>query len=209
MPWQLRTAKRHRHQRPLFEQLPSIDARVWSRRRLFPPNFVDRYVYDWPSTAIQSAVLTRSAVEITHRSGREQTIPVWWQRTGFGQRPGFLCPRCSRRAFRLYAHHQQFACYKCCDAIYLSQSVSSRTRAAVQAARLRHYLGDWEEKKEKPKRPSRMPLSTFHRLTGRLTAWEAKSPEHWCSRRVKDDGSLLMPRIAYSTQSAANDRIGA
>jgi hypothetical protein len=208
VPWQLRVRRKRRH-RPLIEQLPHIDARVWSRRKLFPPNWADKAEYDFGLIvpAISIITLSRSTAEITLRNGAQQAIPIWWQKTGYGQRPLFVCP-CGRRAFRLYTRFGRFGCYRCIGAIYLSQAVDSKARAAVQASRLRHYLGHWGEKKEKiPPKPSGMATVTYYRLIGRLSALEARCPNQWGSRRVRDDSALLMPLMGYATQSA--NRLGA
>ena len=112
------------------------------------------------------------------RDGREQSIPITWQRNaGIGHgsiRPMFICD-CQRRAFRMYDLYGTLCCKHCAirrGAVYASQQQSAKGRAALQAMRLRHFLGGWVGRS--PSKPLFMQKRTYRRLITQLRELEAK-----------------------------------
>jgi hypothetical protein len=195
VPWQLRIKRKRRH-RPLIEELPCLDARTLARKRLFPGNHADKAIYTDIGLAlpcVHCLTLTRSQAEVSHRHGT-QLIPVHWSPiSGLkkSQRPVFVCPHCSRRAFRLFLSRGRFTCYRCCGGIYASQAVHSANRPALQAERLRRFLGSWAG--IIPPKPSGMYRKTYSALLMRPINLPPLA-----SRRLSD--RALLPLGIYGTQ---------
>jgi hypothetical protein len=205
MPPQLARARRpKRYQpRPLFETLPSLDARALARRKLFPGNWFERISYPFLVPGMVIAI-ARCNIEVTHRSGVQQVIPVYWQRiTGAtnSQRPMFICNCCKRRAFKLCSLQGAFRCKRCAvklGAIYACQQRSAKGRPALQAARLRHFLGGWSGT---PAKPPLMHKQTYARLIGRLRQLETKNFRTQQFNN-KADHRISRPASMYRTQIA-------
>ena len=212
MPIQLEVGlamrQRPRQPRPLFEELPSLDCRMLARRRLFPGNWIDVFHYDnfgLIVPGIRTLSLGRRLAEATLNNRERQTIPIHWQRIGGmcrgSQRPMFVCD-CKRRAFRLYALNGHFRCKKCAlasGARYACQQVSSRGRAALQAVRLRQFLGQGVQSTKTPSKPTLMHRTTYSRLLGRLDRLEIRLGR---KHQGKLGYPVTSPRTMYSTQLA-------
>jgi hypothetical protein len=86
----------------------------------------------------------------------------------------FICD-CQRRAFRMYDLYGTL-CGKHCairrGAVYASQQRSAKGRAALQAMRLRHFLGGWVGRSAS--KPLFMQKRTYRRLITQLRELEAK-----------------------------------
>ena len=86
----------------------------------------------------------------------------------------FICD-CQRRAFRVYDLYGTLCCKHCAirrGAVYASQQQSAKGRAALQAMRLRHFLGGWVGRS--PSKPLFMQKRTYRRLITQLRELEAK-----------------------------------
>ena len=138
------------------------------------------------------------------RDGREQSIPITWQRNaGIGHgsiRPMFICD-CQRRAFRMYDLYGTLCCKHCAirrGAVYASQQQSAKGRAALQAMRLRHFLGGWVGRS--PSKPLFMQKRTYRRLINQLRELEAKGRN---CQPIKAGHRVIKPVTMYRTQVAA------
>ena len=204
MPRQLRLAKLRNprargYHRPLFEQLPSLDCRWLARKKLFPLDHSNRrYNFEFMNPAIRWLTLSPRAAEIVLATGQIQMIPVMWLRiTGMCQcvRPVFQCG-CGRRAFKLYYSRGAFACRRCTDAVYACQQRSAKGRIALQATRLRHFLGGWQGLS--PSRPTFMHKRTYQRLINQLRQLEARTPRKVSVSKLSH--RLLRPTQMYGAQ---------
>jgi len=95
-PRQLRNAERRNYKRPLFEELPCLDARWLARKKLIPKDWsTRRYDFSFAIPPIAALTLTNSTAKILTSDGREQTVPIHWQHNGgIGHgsiRPMFVC----------------------------------------------------------------------------------------------------------------------
>jgi hypothetical protein len=91
-----------------------------------------------------------------------------------GERPWFLCPRCSRRVGVLYLlHNFRFRCRHCHRLRYRCKSETPWSRAQRKTLKIERRLGDvpWIK-------PKWMHQTTFDRLHKRLR--EAKEAENEC-----------------------------
>ena len=112
----------------------------------------------------------------------------------------FICD-CQRRAFRVYHLYGTLCCKHCAirrGAVYASQQRSAKGRAALQAMRLRHFLGGWVGRS--PSKPLFMHKRTYHRLTNRLRNLEAKGRRY---QPAKASHRVVKPVCMYRTQIAA------
>ena len=120
---------------------------------------------------------------------------------GYGSiRPMFVCV-CQRRAFRIYDLHGTLCCKRCAirrGAVYASQQRSAKGRAALQATRLRHFLGGWMGRS--PSKPLLMQKRTYRRLINQLRELEAKGRR---CRPAKASHRVVKPLTMYRTQIAA------
>ena len=82
-----------------------------------------------------------------------------------GQRPWFICPRCSRRVAVLYAPGRYFACRQCGGLAYASQKEGLGDRSTRQANKIRKRLG-WAAGilNDAGGKPTGMHWKTFWRL---------------------------------------------
>src|SRR5262245_34311855 len=150
MPPQLRRSERRNYKRPLFEELPYLDARWLARKKLIPKDWsTRRYDFSFVIPHIATLTLTANTAKILTRDGREQTVAIHWQHNGgIGYnsiRPMFVC-RCGYGAFRLYDVFDAFRCHSCAIAFgarYASQQVSRQGRKYLQSQRLRRFLGEY------------------------------------------------------------------
>jgi hypothetical protein len=218
MPIQLQRAQRIKRRRgspprTVLEELPAIDARWLTRHRMIPRNWDHRgYDFTFVNPAFPRLTITAHTVKIGFRDGRQQIVQVHWQTlNGMCQgaiRPLFGCPRCNRRAFRLYDLHGALRCSKCAvaaGAIYACQAQSAKGRAALQSVRLRNFLGGWAGRA--PAKPLFMQKRTYRRLSNQLRELEAKSRTKRRAKAIHKLGhNVTKPTQMYRTQltSAAN-----
>jgi hypothetical protein len=139
IPLQLARAKRPKRSepRPLAECLPSINV-----NDLQIPSPYDYKTYILPNISLRypqlaSVRLSFHAVEFhlpsLHRgetTGPIQTFRLKHIKTGFGIRHAFICT-CQRPVIKLYYLHRKLACRRCCNAIYVSQTLSQHQRPVL------------------------------------------------------------------------------
>src|SRR5215510_12951949 len=150
MPPQLARAKRRNYKRPLFEELPCLDARWLARQKLIPKDWsTRRYDFSFVIPPIAALTLTNRTAKILTGDGREQTVAIHWQHNGgigYGSiRAMFIC-QCGYRAFRLFDCFGAFRCHNCAIAFgarYACQQVSRKGRKYLQSQRLRRFLGEY------------------------------------------------------------------
>jgi hypothetical protein len=133
----------------------------------------------------QGAPWIRVSLQWTGTPFRSRSGTVW--------RPWFLCPKCRRRAGRLYNGGDFIACRICCGLRYAATSHQSpRARRHHQAMKIRLKLGGKARLSDPiPQRPFGMHRSTYRRLRTRLELiehdlrtcrrrrfWERKKPEY-------------------------------
>src|SRR5215475_6445516 len=206
-PRQLRNAERRNYKRPLFEELPCLDARWLARKKLIPKDWsTRRYDFSFVIPAIAALTLTNHSAKILTRDGREQTVAIHWQRNGgIGYnsiRPMFVC-QCGYGAFRLYDAFDAFRCHQCAIAFgvrYASQQVSRKGRKYLQSQRLRRFLGEYPSLSTIHK-PLFMQRKTYNALLNRLRHIEAK-PERRKYKGKRLTERTLKPNNMYSVQVA-------
>lgn len=90
-----------------------------------------------------------------------------------GARPWFLCPRCYRRAGRLFYGDGWAGCRRCLRLAYPSQNESPRDRWMRRASKLRERLGGSGSNLEPiPDKPPRMHWRTYARLVEGVQHYE-------------------------------------
>jgi hypothetical protein len=158
MPRQLLRAKRTRRHiksqpRIVLEELPAIDVRWLSRKKLYPK--------DWSTRRYSFGSICPAIHEITLGPYRaELVLAMKWQYirgSCQGVRPMFECGCCGRRCFKLFYYQGRFGCYRCAIASgvrYASQQVSRKGRKYLQSQRLRRFLGEYPAA---PQSTSRIP----------------------------------------------------
>jgi hypothetical protein len=203
----LQAAKRGRRrfrERPLFEELPSLDCRMLARRKIFPGNWHDvhRFEFGLIAPPIRELTLSRAAAELVLRGGTTQTIPIYWQRIGGmcegTQRPMFVCG-CGRNVFKLFRLQGAYQCKMCAvkrSAVYASQHGGPTSRARLQAARLRRFLGGNPENFGEPAKPPLMHRSSYRRLVATLRGLDRGN----CAREWEPICRLARPLTRYRTQ---------
>jgi hypothetical protein len=88
---------------------------------------------------ISGARLSARVAEFAH-SGRIQSFPLKWIKTGYGlPRFAFIC-QCGRPVISLYFRHDNLSCRRCVGATYASRVCSKNQRPALQALRLQALL---------------------------------------------------------------------
>jgi hypothetical protein len=179
---------RRREQRPLAENLPSInvnDLRI-------PKDLYTVATASWISLRypfISGVRLNARMVEFAH-GGRIQGFRLKWVKTGFGlPRFAFIC-QCGRPVITLYFRHANLACRRCCNATYASRACSQNQRPALQVKRLQAFL------KFKPsiRSKARQRLQTRIRLLMLKPHSSALT-----SKRINDKAQL--PQLNYQTQA--------
>jgi hypothetical protein len=119
-----------------------------------------------------------NCAKVVHRSGRTQTIPLKWIKTGFGgnyrPRYAFVC-QCGRSVISVYCHYDGLACRYCWNAVYASQVCDRYRRPVLQARRSQAFLklkaGLWQ--------------STRNRLQARIAAAKADHRYLAHSKRIR------------------------
>jgi len=107
MPQQLRNGKRRNYKRPLFEELPALDARWLARHKMIPKDWGRRVYpnFDWLNPGFTGLIITPRVIEIICRDGRQQIAVIHWQAIqGMCRgtiRPIFGCPCCGCHTFKL------------------------------------------------------------------------------------------------------------
>jgi len=130
MPPQLARAKRPRGStpRPLAECLPRINVNDLK----IPKSLNTVVTAPWVSLRypfISGARFSVRVVEFAY-SGRIQSFPLKWIKTGYGlPRFAFVC-QCGRPLIFLYFRYDNLSCRRCVDAIYASQILSRHKRPA-------------------------------------------------------------------------------
>ena len=82
-----------------------------------------------------------------------------------GRRSWFECPRCYRRARKLYAAGRLFLCRQCYGLKYSSQNEDAEDRCARKVRKIRARLGGGADLTESfPERPKGMHRTTYYRL---------------------------------------------
>jgi hypothetical protein len=206
MPSQLRNGKRRNYKRPLFEELPCLDARWLARKKLFPKDDPARrrYNLDFIIPHIAELTLTARSAKIRTRDGRAQSLAIHWQRNGGigynSTRPMFVC-RCGYGAFRLYDCFGEFRCYSCAKALgvrYASQQVSRTGRKYLQSQRLRRFLGEYPSLTT-VRKPLFMHHKTYNALLRRLRQIETNQDiRKYKSKRLTDH--TLKPSSMYQAE---------
>jgi hypothetical protein len=205
MPRQLRNAERRNYKRPLFEELPCLDARWLARKKLIPKDYSTRcYDFSFVLPPIAALTLTARSAKIATRDGREQTVAIHCQHNrGIGHgtmRPMFVCS-CGYGAFRLYDCFDAFRCYSCAIAFgvrYASQQISHNGRKYLQSQRLRRFLGEYPGITT-IRKPLFMHRKTYGVLLNRLRQIEAKSRKYKTKRLTE---RTLKPTSMYAAQVA-------
>lgn len=177
--------------RVTVESCKRIDVNRWNRDGLLKPGmrFSPRWTYGGePSGEIN--VRTESGVVILsfrHRQNGgewesvEQRVPLQWTPCHFGgQRPWFTCSvyrngvYCGRRVAKLYAAGKYFACRRCYNLAYASQSEDRSSRSMRNAQKIRERLGGGASMMEPfPDKPKGMHWKTYERLQDDAERYEA------------------------------------
>ena len=132
------------------DDMRQIDVRYWKREGLLTPGC--RFTRHWTRmgevTGVVEVEVQDDRVILVNRHRREDQMceepsyPIYldWTRCHLGgERPWFLCPRCSRRVAVLYGG-ERFRCRHCHDLAYPCQNETDMDRAARRANRIRRRL---------------------------------------------------------------------
>ena len=185
---------RRTYSKPTCEGCLAIDVREWHRDGLLKPG--RNFSCSWsrggePLGKIDVVPMGDSVVVLLRspcigeeaRKPIEQRVRIVWTPCRFGGfRPWFQCsgstslPDCGRRAARFYlAIGSAFACRRCCNLAYQSQSETSAHRAIRKAQKLRMRLGGGPNLLDPfPSRPPRIHRQTYYRLFARGMAEEER-----------------------------------
>ena len=130
----------------------AVDVRDWQRRGLLHPG--GHFSWSWSVDGeVKDSIQVRvgeDRVTLVYRQRRpgedwrNVEEPVTFASTAChfgGCRIWFVCPRCHRRAAKLYSSTPYFLCRKCCGLLYASQNESDHDRALRRARKLRRRLG--------------------------------------------------------------------
>lgn len=103
-----------------------------------------------------------------------ERVAVSWAPCRFGgQRPFLHCPRCDRRAVKLYTIGARFLCRACNRLVYPSQRERALDRTLRRANRIRMKLGGEAGMLNPfPMKPKGMHRQTYERLHGEVEAAE-------------------------------------
>jgi hypothetical protein len=119
----------------------------------------------------ESVTLTHGGQLATTPAGRitTQVVPITRTPCRFGgDRPWFACPQCHHSAAMLYLRdHFGFACRRCAQVAYASQSEDAMARAWRQQGKVERRLGAGMS------RPSGMHHTTHARLLAKIAECEA------------------------------------
>ena len=137
--------------RAMCEHLLSIDVRRWARGNyLFSGYFSWQWTRDGERTGSISVWGHGDRIELDYnKDGEKYRYPVHLTYTPChlgGSRVWFRCPSisCRQRAAKLYLGSRYFACRRCYNLAYQSQSYSPYDRALMQAGKIRKRLGGFE-----------------------------------------------------------------
>lgn len=132
--------------------------------------------------------------------GKVYELSVTWTDCHYGgQRPWFLCPRCSARVGKLYQRSLRgtLACRRCQQLTYVSCQVSEHEQINLENVKLRRKLGargdDLSGFGLIPERPKGMHQRTYQRICRQLEANELKYISLMHRQMLK-----LCPRLARS-----------
>lgn len=104
-------------------------------------------------------------------------IDLTWSSCNFGaERPWFACPKCHRRATKMFDFGRGFECRKCANFRYRSQSRGQAWRLLDKANKRRARLGPDEEK------PKGMHWRTYERLHEDIAELDMRSLDIVASR---------------------------
>src|SRR5262245_6969005 len=208
MPPKLRRAERRNYKRPLFEELPCLDARWLDRKKLIPKDWsTRRYDFSFVIPHIATLTFTANTAKILTRDGREQTIAIHWQHNGvIGD--GSIRPLCVCRffygSFRLYDVYGSFCCKHCAIAFgvrYASQQVSRKGRKYLQSQRLRRFLGEYPDISP-IRKPLFMQRKTYSALLTKLRHIETNPQSRkYKSKRLTE--RALKPNNMYQVEVAS------
>lgn len=87
-----------------------------------------------------------------------EMIPIAWTPCTYGgERPWFVCPRCSQRVAKLYVRNHRILCRHCHGLAYWTTRKNSGVRAEARLLELHGRLGGgntrgWDDAPPKPKR---------------------------------------------------------
>jgi hypothetical protein len=213
MPRQLLRAKRTRHHiksqpRIVLEELPAIDARWSSRKKLYPKDWsTRRYNFDFINPVIRTLTLGPCVAEFALANGETQIVGIKWlyiRGACQGVRAAFECGNCGRRCFKLFYYQGRFGCYRCAIASgvrYASQQVSRKGRKYLQGQRLRRFLGEYPGCTTIHKPPF-MHRKTYSALLNRLRQIEAKPESRkYKSKRLTE--RMVKPVSMYQVEVAS------
>jgi hypothetical protein len=126
--------------------------------------------------SIESDQCMRLAYSIAS-DGRDASQRIGLERTQChfgGTRAWFCCPRCNKRTGVLYLRLGRFACRKCQQVAYTSQSVDEMARAWLKQRKLEDRLGEeWE-------RPKGMRQRTYNGLLDSLEDCQRRRDAAFC-----------------------------
>lgn len=172
------------------EQLQRVDIRQWHRGgylrsgRAFswswhrgdePTGSTGVLVHDAHSLRLQYMIGAGD-----ERRDGSQTISLAWTSCGYGnKRPWFVCPLCSRRAGVLFMRWRRFACRRCQQVAYSSQSGDVLDQTWRQERRLEARLGtNWQ-------RPKGMRQRTYARVIAALLKCQERRDKAFCEAAAR------------------------
>lgn len=184
------------------EHCKSLDVRRWQREGVLR----DGYTGGWRWTDSYSGEETGSigyrvsmncgalAVTLNYRANEQSisdAVRIERTRCNFGgSRVWFQCPRCYRRAAKLFLRGARFACRHCQRLVYASQSEDAIGRTWRRQAKLEGHLGpNWT-------RPKGMHSKTRERLLDRI--WD-------CEERRDDALACFLGQLMAKHPSLRND----
>lgn len=158
----------------------SIDVRRWARG-----NYLSRPYFGWQWTVNGDRTSSIGVwgyadhIELAYaKDGENYRYPVRLASTRChlgGARQWFICPArgCGRRVAILYLASHYFACRRCYNLSYQSQSYSPCDRALTQAGKIRRKLNGAEGIANPfPRKPKRMHWRTYDQLREQCERYE-------------------------------------
>ena len=168
--------------RPKAEALYSVDVRRWVRDGLPSHDgfFAGPLDIGGSSDRRIGVTVDHERLEVFEwRCDRRYSVHLTRTSCYFGgYRSWFRCPYCTRRAAKLYLGSSGFACRRCYNLAYRSQSLAPDDRAVAQAAKIRRALGGPEGILDDfPEKPRGMHWRTYDRLCERCMGYEVPALE--------------------------------
>lgn len=165
----------------------SIDVRRWARGgHLSRAYFGWEWTVNGEKTSNIGVYGHDDRIELSYtKDGEQYRYPVMLTETPChlgGARRWFLCPavRCQRRAAKLYLGDRYFACRRCYNLAYKSQSESIFDRAFRQAEKIKCAIGGEPGMDcPLPEKPKRMRWRTYKRLRERYERYEQIVDYSW------------------------------